>query len=192
MKYGRTNNHTGYSMIAWIVGIVLSILFVVTAISIYYKTKQAVGNQIAQDVVALAAIFERIDRTCDIIGFDYQKNPINFLTVKKDGFVGNEIGSMNIVYPARWEGPYVDNNLSIKGVDYMIVQTDFGYFITPGEGVKLPNGMRIGHDLVLDKNADIPAMMLDPKALRYKDHALAAPISIRASHVSVLFEDEGA
>lgn len=190
MKYGVGNNHNGYSIVAWTVGIILTVLFLITAISIYYRTKDAIGQQIAEDVVTLAAIFKSIDATCDIIGFDYQKNPINFLTIKKDGFVGSEVGSMNIAYPDRWEGPYVANNLSMKGVDYMVVRTKYGYFITPGEGVSLPNGKRIGRDVILDEKADIAAMARNPKALLYKNYALAAPISIRTSHFPLLPEDE--
>lgn len=190
MKYGVSKNHNGYSLVAWVVGIILVILFGVTAVSIYYRTKDAVGQQISGDVVSLAAIFKRIDASCDIIGFDYQKNPINFLTIKKGGFVGSEVGSMNIAYPDRWEGPYVDNNLSIEGIDYMIVRTDHGYFVTPGDGVSLPNGKVIGRDIILDEKADIAAMGRDPNALLHKDQALVAPISIRTTSFP-LFEDEG-
>lgn len=136
------------------------------------------GVILAQDVARLSCIFAQIDATAGIAGFDFQKNEINFLNIKKDGFVGSEVGSMNLIRPARWEGPYVNEVSSLQEQNYMIARTQQGYFITPRDGVKLPNGKVIGKDILLDENADIETMMQDNLMLAHNGAPLAAKIVI--------------
>lgn len=136
------------------------------------------GVMFSQDIAHLACIFAQIDATAGIAGFDFQKNEINFLNIKKDGFVGSEVGSMNLIRPARWEGPYVNEVASLQEQNYMIVRTKQGYFIAPRDGVRLPNGKVVGTDIILDENADIESMMQDDSLLAYNGAPLAAKISI--------------
>lgn len=152
------------------------VLIGIAVVNIPYTTKQYVGNLIADDIATLQDIFQHIDAQCTIIDFEYQKNPINFLNVKT--FVGSEVGPMNLTHPERWEGPYLDDNPTMQEKEYQIVRTKKGYFITPGDGVILPNGKRIGVDIILDENADIEMMMHDPTMLMFEGKALAAPLSI--------------
>lgn len=159
------------------VSIIFLILIGFVIFSFKYRMRETVGFGIAEDVEMLQKIFERIDDECGIIGFDYQKNPINFLTVKS--FSSSEVGSMNLMYPERWQGPYVDDNPVMQNIEYQIVKTKKGYFITPGEGVKLPNGKIVGKDLILDENADILRMMVDKEALYYKNESLAAFLKLK-------------
>lgn len=161
----------------------LLVLLGITFITVIYRTREEVGSIIADEIVQLTEIFERIDEKCDILSFDYQKNPINFLTIKKDGFVGSEVGSMHIMHPENWQGPYAQNNPVIEGKEYEIIHTYAGYFIVPGTGVKLPNGKIIGKDLILDEKADIFAFMRDESALLFEGRALAAPLIITPSSV---------
>ena len=144
--------------------------------NVTYRARHNTGVLIADDVIQLQEIFHRIHKTCNIIDFDYQKNPINFLNVK--GFSSSEVGPMNLVHPDKWEGPYVEDNPTMQATEYQIVYTKKGYFITPGEGVKLPNGKVIGKDIILDEDADIPALMIDTDGLLFKDRALAAPLDL--------------
>ena len=136
------------------------------------------GAMFTSDIARLAQIFQKIDATAGISGFDFPKNEINFLNIKKDGFVGSEVGSLNLIRPARWEGPYVNEVSSIQEHNYMIVRTGSGYFITPRDGVALPNGKVIGKDLILDEASDITAMMQDNELLAHNGNPLAARISI--------------
>lgn len=158
----------------------------ISIVSLLYRTRVDVGYLMVEEIAALDDIFKRIEASCSIIDFDSQKNPINFLTIKKDGFVGSELGSMNVVYPDKWEGPYLHNNPTMFAKEYQVVRTHAGYFITPGDGVKLPNGKVIGKDLILDENADIFSMMQDEKALRFKDRPLAAPIIMKHSRLRAI------
>jgi len=146
-------------------------LIITSFINFYYRSSILTGHIIAEDVKKLARIFNTIDRQCRIIGFDYDKNPINFLNVEK--FSGSEIGSMNLAYPDKWDGPYLFDNLTVQSIEYMIVATDNGYFITPGDGVALPNGKVIGKDIVFDRKSDIAQMMYDKTQLYYGGRPLA-------------------
>lgn len=136
------------------------------------------GVMLASDIARLSCIFAQIDATAGIAGFDFPKNEINFLNIKKDGFVGSEVGSMNLIRPARWEGPYVNEVSSLQEQNYMIVRTQQGYYITPRDGVHLPNGKEVGKDIILDENSDIETMMQDNLMLAHNGVPLAAKIAI--------------
>ena len=156
--------------------------------------KRDTGELMSQDIARLVYIFEDINKTAGILGFDHQKNDINFLNIKKNGFVGSEIGSMNLIHPDKWQGPYEKEIPRIEEEDYMVVRTKKGYFVTPGDGVKLPNGKIIGTDILLDEDADIESMMHDEQMLAYKGKALAAKIPVIGKHGTlqsqVIFPEE--
>ena len=167
------NHNKTYSAI--IIGAVLSLL-VVSFINFTYRAGNITGVVVAGDIKKLAVIFDRISKTCGISGFDHQQNMINFLNV--GCFKGSEIGSMNLVYPKRWQGPYLKDNLAVQGKEYMIVKTNRGHFITPGNGVRLPNGAQVGKDIILNESANIPAMMNNQNKLMFKGRALAARVRV--------------
>lgn len=159
--------------------IIFSIFFGVSIFNAFYEFKEDTGTIIAADVEQLASILKKINETAGILSFDYQKNIINFLNIKKDGFVGSEVGSMNLKYPEKWEGPYVQRNPVIQDKEYLVVRTKQGYFITPGEGVVLPNKKVVGKDISLDEDADIPTLMRDEiNGLMFEGKALAAQIEV--------------
>jgi hypothetical protein len=159
----------------------IGLFVVLTALSVfvfYYQARAETAELIATQVTKLATVFERINATCTIVSFDNQKNPINFLTIKKGGFVGSEVGSMNLAHPEKWQGPYVCNNPVIQGKEYQVVRTQQGYFVTPGDGVRLPNGKVVGTDIRLDEHADMRSLMHDEQGLMSKGKPLAAPFSV--------------
>lgn len=156
-----------------VIGFILIAVF-----NVFHRTRITTGQLLADDVERLVTIFKRIDATCDIVSFDQQKNPINMLTIKKDGFVGSEVGSMNLGKPDKWEGPYVQENPTIQGKEYQIVRTAHGYFITPGDGVVLPNGKEVGKDIVFDEQSDIALMSRDENFLMFQGRPIALPLAI--------------
>ena len=160
---------------------ILACFVIIYFVGFIYQTKREAGTDIADDIEQLVSIFKKIDKDCSIISFDYQKNPINFLTVAK--FVSSEVGSMNLAHPQNWKGPYVDDNPEMQGKVYQVVKTKQGYFIAPGEGVRLPNGKIIGKDILLDKKSDIFSMMGNPHELLYKNKSLAAPLKLSKGKV---------
>lgn len=152
-------------------------------VSLYMWQRQAHNWEdqvMSEHINKLHAIFMRIDADCQIIGFEHQKNHIDFLNVVK--FVGSEVGSMNLAHPENWQGPYVQDNPTMHEKQYQIVATHKGYFIVPGDGITLSNGKVIGTDIIFDENADIQAMLTDAQGLTHKDYVFAAHLPIQAKH----------
>ena len=162
-----------------LLGILLVGAFIALSVfTTYKKTNETVGLLIADHVLQLSHVFEKINNSCEIISFDYQKNPINFLNVKS--FSGTQVGSMNLLRPHKWRGPYVFSNPTIQQTDFQVVRTHQGHFIAPGQDIKLPNGLVIGRDVLLDENADINRMIQPGGILNYKGKALAVSIKTQA------------
>jgi len=159
-----------------IFGGIIIVLAILSIIMLRSRSKTIIDEIAASDVAQLQVIFNDINNSCQILGFDKQKNSIDFLTVKS--FVGSEVGSMNLAYPKHWQGPYVQDNPEIKGIYYQVVVTDHGYFITPGDGVKLSNGKVIGTDIPLDKSADIQNLVKMGELKDERGKELAAAINI--------------
>ena len=155
-----------------------SFFIVISIFNALYQYKEQTGEIIAKEVQQLAAILTKINETAEILSFDEQKNRIDFLTIKKGGFVSSEVGAMNLKHPDGWQGPYVDRTPTIQNKEYQVVYTKKGYFITPGDGVKLPNKKVVGKDIILDKHADIKKLMRDEQALMFEGKPLAAEILI--------------
>ncbi len=147
-----------------------------TIFTVRHKTRQFSGQAMVNDIYHLANIFERINKDCMILSFDYQKNNINFLNVKS--FTGSEVGPMNLAHPDRWNGPYMKDNPTMQGKEYQIVRTDAGYFIVPGDDVQLPNGKVMGKDIILSEDSDIAALAQDPDYLSFNGKSLAVQIQI--------------
>ncbi len=157
-----------------ITAVFLILLFGV-AIHRFSRDSKLVTNQVLADQIEqLAAIFKRIDTKCKIIDFEHEKNFVDFLTVKS--FVGSEVGAMNLTFPQEWEGPYMNDNPTLHEKYYVIVETPHGYYVAPGDGVKLANGKIIGKDIILDKNTDFEKLIKDPETLSYNNRPLAMQI----------------
>jgi hypothetical protein len=148
-------------------------LFFVTGFWVYWQQSQRMNDMIiADDVAHLAEILNTIHRECTIIDFEHQKNHIDFLNVIS--FEGSEVGPMNLAHPERWRGAYLKDNPTIQEKYYQVVRTKKGYFVVPGEGVQLSNGLIIGKDILFDEEADIQVMTED--ILQFKKRPLAVRI----------------
>jgi len=158
------------------VSIFLGGLFLLSLTIFWWQGKNQIDYLIASDIKTLEEIFERINETAGIVGFEHQKNYIDFLNVVS--FVGSEVGPMNLKYPDKWEGPYLADNPTMQEKYYQVVKTRQGYFIVPGDGVELSNGKVIGKDIVFEPDTDIFAMMRDPEYLLYENEVLAAHLPI--------------
>jgi len=159
--------------------IIVALLVGITVFSYWSRPRTYSAEVIVKDLDMLVEIFESIDKKAKIMEFDAQKNTINFLNV--GSFKGSQVGPMNLAYPQEWQGPYLIEAPRIQNIDYQVVRTNKGYFITPGDGVQLPNGKIIGKEILLDENADIESLRHDEKALMYKGKPLALPLSLSTS-----------
>ncbi len=162
---------------AW-VALILACVTIVLAIGIswsfIHQATQAQDGVMAEQIHQLGHIFKRIHECCRIIDFRQEKDYIDFLNVEK--FVGSQVGPMNLEHPEHWQGPYVQKNMTASGKDYQIVRTRKGYYIIPGDGVKLANGKTIGKDITIIYDTDIEALMRDKKALL---GATGKPLAVR-------------
>lgn len=153
-------------------GFFFIVLFILSGALIMYQSRTYMDPLIANDVAYLKEIFQRIDATAGIRDFEYDKNPINFLNVGH--FAGSEVGPMNLRYPEKWQGPYVQDNPTMQEKEYQIVHTPAGYFIAPGDGAYLSDGSIIGADIILNKNTDFLTLLAPGGALRSADGSLLA------------------
>lgn len=178
-KKGMSGKGLAYGQVAPILTIALFVFLIgISIFSLTYKSKTNTTALIDNDMHVLVDIFNRIDKECKILNFDYTQNRINFLNVKS--FAGSEVGAVNLAFPEHWQGPYLTENPTIQGEEYLIVATNKGYFITPGIGVHLPNGLVMGRDIVLNKEADLEAMMKPGGPLHYNGTQLAARLAVGA------------
>lgn len=149
---------------------------ILTSVVIKFITQVRVENDelIAEHVQKLHRIFTRINDTCKITNFRHKKDHLDFLNVIS--FAGTVVGPMNLLEPQHWEGPYLEESLTINGIEYQLVGTKSGYYIVPGDGVQLANGQEIGKSLMITPQSNIEKMMRDPQALMSNNKPLAAKI----------------
>jgi len=170
------------SITAWVVGITLAALLLFTIWFLMYRAKADQSGMIVKQVQQIAEIFKKIDADCGIIGFEDEggnriKNYIDFLTTK--AVAGSQIGSMNVLYPQKWQGPYVNENITAQEHYYYVINIKGDYYIIPGDGVKLSNGKVIGKDIIIDASSNIEDMTKDPMALNYNGQPLAVRLDIK-------------
>lgn len=178
---------TAYTIISLSMAVIVTGLVIVSLKNFYYRSELVTGMVIADDVKKIATMLEKINKDCTIIGFAHQQNPVTFLNVIS--FSGSEIGSMNLAHAEYWKGPYLEENPEVQGIEYMVVHTNDGYFVTPGNGVTLPNGKIIGKDIIFCETSNIGALMYDKKMLYYNGRPMAAPLSLK-QQVVVLSEPD--
>ncbi len=169
----------GRSLTVVATGGVIVALLAASVVSFFYSSRFVTSTVIADDVKKIAGILNRINESCVIMSIDAPKSTVNFLNVK--AFAGSEVGSINLTHPEKWEGPYLQDNLSVQGIEYVLVRTKKGSFVVPGDGVKLPNRAVIGKDIIIVDHTDIEALMNDPKKLSFKGQPLAAKIGVASS-----------
>lgn len=158
--------------------VILGMLFAVTTYY-YYTQKSAIVDSIAtRDVQQLQHIFDQINQDCGILSFDYDINYIDFLTV--GSFAGSEVGTMNLMYPKKWEGPYISDNPTLQDKYYVVARLSDGYYITPGMGVTLSDERVVGTDIII--SPDVSSQSLD--ALQDDDKPLLAQVPMRGKSSS--------
>lgn len=169
------------------IGLFLLVLFIITFVAYWQQVRLFPEQVMSNDINQLAMIFNKINDTCGILDFQSEHTEVDFLNVI--AFKGSEVGAMNLKLPSNWEGPYVRDNPTIQEKHYQIVKTKKGYFIFPGNGVVLTNGLIIGKDIVVDKNTDITELIRDKSLVDSAGKPLALPIPTLNLPSSILLED---
>lgn len=179
-------SHEKTKVFRWTAGLLLSCLAVVSILKYGVYARKGSDVMIHQDIIKLQKIFNQIHKDCFIASFAHIKNPIDFLTVIS--FVGSQVGPMNLAFAKNWKGAYLKVNPKIQQQLYAVLKNKQGYFIVPGDGVKLNNGKVIGKDIVLDYDADMGSLIGDSDALLAKSGVLAAPIQIGSQSMSSMMQ----
>ena len=168
-------------------GIVLGCMFLLTLLAYWHQARLFPARVTADDIALLASIFEKINERCGIVDFQHDHVDIDFLNVIS--FEGSEVGPMNLKFPKNWHGPYLKTNLTMQEKYYQIVKTKNGYFIVPGNGVKLFNDKVIGKDIIFTKDTSITELIKDKSLVDPSGRPLALPIKTLTISPSALFED---
>lgn len=144
---------------------IIGFLFILTIFYSLYNQKLSLDHLIRRDVARISLALKKIDQDADITSFEHVKNHVNFLNVVD--FVGSEVGPMNLKKPKGWQGPYMNDNPTMHEQYYLVVNLDGKYYITPGEGVKISSGQRIGKQIHLNNEADISGLASQGLALPF-------------------------
>ena len=155
----------------------LVLLVAVFVLRIVYNKPYFVTSVIANDLAQITNALDQIDRECNILSTGSNKVNIDFLTVQK--FIGSEVGGLNLVYSDQWKGPYLKDDPTLYGIFYQILKTKEGYFVVPGEGAKLPNGLTVGTDFKIDTDSSVIKMMAEGGQLNYKGRPLACELKFK-------------
>ncbi len=156
----------------------------------YRQSRRATDRIIAEQLEQLVAVFTKIEEDCEILDILHDRSYIDFLNVRS--FSGSEVGSLNLVHPEKWQGPYMIENPTMQGKLYEIIHTKSGYYIVPGQGVKLTNGKIIGKDIILSQQTDIAQVSNKKVGLVYQDKSLIArlPMKDRTVAPDLLLDSE--
>lgn len=145
---------------------------------VFYNKPYYLVSVVKDDLTQINKILTDIDTDCNILSIKNKVNYIDFLNVEK--FAGSAVGSLNLAYPEKWKGPYLRINPSLYGRFYELVRNKEGFFVLPGNGVRLPNGYVVGRDFDVTKSGVSILEMLKPGGyLNYKGTPLGLLIKFK-------------
>ena len=127
---------------------------------------------ITSDLVQIERHLNEIDRDCNILSILPERANVG-------KFAGSTIGSLNLAYPEKWQGPYMRRNPTIHGIFYELVRTREGVYIVPGRGVTLPNGLVVGKDFEITFATEVNTMLQPGGQLSYKNEPLAKMLQFK-------------
>lgn len=156
---------------------ILSLMMLISLFKFYYNKPYFTAAVITNDVRNLDSVLACIDGKCSIMRVANNKIQLDFLSIKKiDDSVGR---GMALAYPEKWQGPYLKASPLLQERHYELVKAKDGYFIVPGSGVSLPNGLTVGKDFAFDEKTEIAPMLRPGGKLSYKGILLAKKVSFK-------------
>lgn len=172
-----------------VVGILFFLFFISSSVYYFLKLRKSDDALISEHVQKLSDIFKIINQQTNIMKIEGDRATIDFLNTKS--FAGSSVGPLVLQYPQKWQGPYLIDEPRIQNKLYQILKTKKGYYIVPGDGVRLQNGKVLGKDLILNINSDIESLLLDFKGLLGKNgKPLASKISITNNPFDLLVSQD--
>lgn len=156
---------------------ILASLFIIFLVKTTKEGPVQLATIIQNDIEQIQNVLTKIDTNCNILSFNYDNIRINFLTVEK--FVGSTVGCLNLAYPGKWTGPYVQRNPTLQGKFYEVARAKEGFFIIPGHGVKLPNKQILGKDFEITPNTSMNDLIKENAPLNFKGQILIGKIEFK-------------
>ncbi|MFH1831805.1 MAG: hypothetical protein ABH827_03290 [bacterium] len=141
----------------------------------YYDKSYFSSILIKNDLKRVNAILHKIDTECSILSITGGRAQINFLTVKS--FAGSVVGGVNLAYPKKWTGAYTEQDPTLQQRYYELVKAKDGYFIIPGSGVRLPNGLVMEKDINITPQTTVADLIKPGGKLFYKGTEFARKIT---------------
>jgi hypothetical protein len=158
-------------------GVLLLSLLIIFLMRVFSDRSQVLVNVIRDDLDRIESTLEAIDHDCNILDILSSAAQLDFSTVEK--FVGSTIGGLNLAHPENWKGPYMDQNPTIQQRFYQIVQAKDGYFVVPGQGVRLPNHLVMGQELKINLHVLVGPMLAKGGRLNYKGQPLGLRVKFK-------------
>jgi len=153
----------------------LSLLVILFFWTTYNDKPRFITSVITIDIKNIVDSLNKIDKECNILSIENNRNYVDFLNVEK--FLGSEVGCLNLAFPKNWKGAYLSLNPTLQGKLYEIIKRKDGNYVLPGRGVKLPNNLIVGKDFDYDESVSIDQMLLDGGKLNYKGTPLGAKLT---------------
>lgn len=157
--------------------LLMGLFMLLFVLRVFYSRPRLIASMIEDDIKMITLALEKIDARCSILSIDDDKNEVDFLNVK--AFRGSRVGPLNLAYPDKWEGPYLNVNPSIQEKHYEIIKAGDGIFVLPGTGVKLPNGKVVGKDFQITRVTSVTLLLEKGEALRYGDKRFASKLTFQ-------------
>lgn len=163
--------------------VILLSLFGIFIFKVVYNRSHYLASVLEQDIAKIAKIILKIDKECVVLSVAGELTPVNFLNVRS--FVGSTIGGLNLAYPQKWQGPYLDANMTYQQRFYEIIQNFEGFFLVPGKGMSLPTGLVVGKDIIFSFDISIKQMLKDGGALNNNGHLFGCQLPFSKAGIMV-------
>lgn len=155
----------------------ISVLFIIFLVKTAKDKPYQLAAIIESDLKIIEESLNKIDKECNILGFNYDNVRVDFLNVK--AFSGSSVGCINLAYPKKWQGPYVPRNPTLQGKFYEIIRAKDGIYLTPGMGITLPNGLVMGQDVKITPDTKISELISSGGPLNYNGKSLVIKIKFK-------------
>lgn len=134
---------------------------------------------IQSDLERISKSLNFIDEQCAISDIKYDRLAITFLSSAKEAMA--ERAGLVLEHPEKWDGPYSIDNPTVQARPYELLRAADGYYLVPGNGVKLPNGKIMGQDIIITAQTMVDDMLKDNGDLNYEGYMLARPLLLGVS-----------
>ena len=162
---------------AWYVWSVALIFLGLACMYIHNRYYASYSNfAVIKEIEELKKALEHIHSSCSVMSTSQELAPIDFLNVKE--FSGSQVGPLHLKYPDKWQGPYCETSICYKGHPFALLTNHKGYYIVPGNGVVLDNGLIIGKDITFTSDCDIEALVTSFPALVSENKLLVGKLNI--------------